>query len=1203
MRIHQFQSAILALTLLVVGSLAFVDSPAAVAQGITTGTVSGTVTDAAGAVIPSAQIEMTNQATGVKLDQKSGADGNFKFFLVPIGTYHVIVTASGFANAEVNNIEVVSGATANLNEIKLPVASAAAQTVEVNGSGASLLETTDSQVTTTFNSETMANLPLNNGFDTVVELIPGVVGTGADNFSNTNGDNYSVNGQSGRYNNFEIDGQSNNDNTINGPQVFFGNQDAIEQIQVITNDYSAQYGRNAGAIENYITKSGTNSFHGTASDFYQGQFLSSLSNQEKNPLFGYCPAGTSPSTGCSAPFLPRYVENRAGATIGGPVWRNKLFFFYSTYWDRIRTGVSPSNSLPGLTPDAAGLATLKSMFSGDPGALALLNFGPYSIAAGNPQPVPVPPSLYPNGANTGPGSETCANGVCDEPVTDGLGHTGLIEEQGVTRAIASPFNDQEELARLDWQATEKDRFFLRYFYQPQFSGGVGGGNGIASGDWVTVPAVGYSVGADWTHTFTANLVNQLRYGFQEAKSPFEGGAFPNCVITNFGACPVAMNFDGGNDDLTFGGDADFPQGRVVKVTQIQDNATWTHGHQTLLWGGEFDYQNTPITGIFYYNGYAIYGTLSNLLGGPDASLGGASSYAYLANGKITVPYTEPDVAGYFQDDWKAFPTLTLHLGVRWEFFGQAINTLHNETVARESNPATAFWDTSLPLSQRTVPKAAEVFKNFEPRIGLAWNPDFDKKLVVSAGYAINANPQFYNILLLVGDGAPVTNLGAFLCGANACVPNNGSISSSAFRAQNLSSLPTGGDPGQDLQDLVPPNFRTPYVQTWTLGVQHQIGNALVGEIRYVGSKTTDDFQSIDANPFLLPVTSAFPGFYPHLSLCTDPAADGYGRPNCNVSNLIETGNGGWAEYNAAEFNLTTQNFHGLTGTASYTFSKNLANVTDGFRSTGSGGSTNAWAQDPLNTSAGERGLSGNDFPNVFGLGFTYDVPKLLKGNSLLAKTVGGFLIAPVYRFRSGQPYTPYQPIDLDPNTGDSSFCDGAFNADVVGIDTCRLVLSNKNAPINTLAYLNPAVADPSTGFAVAGTPHYIVYGTDSTDPSTGAYSAGTATNPANSHWIVNNEAYAMAVNNPYPGSERSLLKGQSYSDLDVTVVKNFPITERVGVQLSIAAYNALNQMYRNTGDAFIGASNFTSNQENGSGTVPGSTSGNRFMILGGKIVF
>ncbi len=193
-------------------------------------------------------------------------------------------------------------------------------------------------------------------------------------------------------------------------------------------------------------------------------------------------------------------------------------------------------------------------------------------------------------------------------------------------------------------------------------------------------------------------------------------------------------------------------------------------------------------------------------------------YSYLANGQLTVPYTEPDVAAYFQDDWKATPTLTLHLGMRWEFFGQAINALHNETLARESNPSTAFWDTSLPLSDRTVPTVAQVYTNFEPRIGLAWNPDFDKKLVVSAGYAINANPQFYNIILLVGDGAPVTNLGAFLCGTNACVPSNGSILNSDFRTLNLPSLPTGGDPGQDIEDTRP--IQLPYALCANLDSRH-----------------------------------------------------------------------------------------------------------------------------------------------------------------------------------------------------------------------------------------------------------------------------------------------------------------------------------------------------------------------------------------------
>ena len=717
-----------------------------------------------------------------------------------------------------------------------------------------------------------------------------------------------------------------------------------------------------------------------------------------------------------------------------------------------------------------------------------------------------------------------------------------------------------------------------------------------------MPATVYSIGADWTHDFTTNFVDQLRYSFQEAKVYFEGGAYPNCVTTDFGACPAQVNFTGTNNDSDFGGDIVFPQGRTVKVTQIQDNATFTHGAQTLLFGGEFDYQNSPNAGIFYYDGYPNYGTLSNLLGSPDASLGGAPGYSYLANGNVVIPFTEPDVAAYFQDDWKILPTMTLHVGMRWEFFTDAVNKLHDETVTRETNPSTAFWDTSLPLATRTVPLAKQVYTNFEPRVGLAWNPNFDKKLVVRAGYAINANPAFYNMFLLVADGAPVTNLGAFLCGSSACLPSDGSLLSADYRALNLANLPTGGDPGQDVVTTIPTSFRTPYVQTYTLGIDHQIGNAAVAEARYVGTKTTDDFQSTDANPFLLPVATAFPKLVSASSLCSNPAADGYGRPNCNYSDVSDFTNGGWANYNALELNLTTQNYHGLTSTVSYTFSKAMNNATDAFRSTGAGGSTIAYPQNPLDPDSGECGLSGNDFPNTVGVGFTYDLPKFVKHDAFLSRAVNGFLLTGLYRYRSGQVYTPYQPIDLDGNTGDSSFCDGAFNADVIGVDTCRLVLSNKSAPIDSVAYLNPYVNSSTPFTPVPGKPAYVIYNSDSFDAS-GNYNPGTPVNPAQSHWIINNQAYATAVNNPYPGSSRSLLRGQPYGDLDMTVVKTVPITERVGLQLSMATYNVLNQMFRGVGNPFVGASNFTSNTENGSGSIPGDTSGNRFVILGGKVIF
>jgi hypothetical protein len=945
-------------------------------------------------------------------------------------------------------------------------------------------------------------------------------------------------------------------------------------------------------VVNYITKSGSNTFHGSAFEFYQGQFLSSLSNFEESPNFGFCAPGQSPSSSnpCAVPVLPRYVENRYGGTFGGPIIKSKLFFFGSTYWDPVRPGATPAESLPYLTPDPNGLAELQAAFPGSPGVAAVVGFGPYAVKQGNPQPI--------------------ASSVTTETVTGPGGKSASIEFAGVERNIVSISNDQEELGRLDWQPTDKDHLFLRYFYQPTLSTGVAGpyGGGTAAGDFVNAIGLTHSVGADWTHTFTTHLIDQLRYSFQDSNVYFEGGAYPNCVVSDFAACPANVIFVGGNNDLNFGGDIIFPQGRAIKTTQVQNNATWTRGSQTLLFGGEFDYENSPNFSLYFYNGALEMGTLEDLI----QNGAGGTGDAQLANGSTVIPFTEPDVAAYFQDDWKATPNLTLHLGIRWEFFGQAVNKLHNETVARESNPATALWPTTLPLADRTTGLANQNYLNFEPRIGLAWNPDFDRKLVVRAGYAINANPAFENMFSLEAGGAPVVNTGTFACGTGDCVPSDGSLLSTDFRTANLPSLPTG-DPRLDDQTTFPTTFRTPYVQTYTLAVDHQIGSAVVGEARYVGSKTTDDFQSIDANPNLLPVATAFPNVVSPSSLCSTPGANGYqpasgiARPNCNNTNVAEITNGGWANYNGLQLNLTTQNYRGLTSNVSYTWSKAMNNATDAFRSTGSGGSTVAYAQNPLNTDVGERGLSGNDFPNVVGIAFTYNLPTFVHRENLISRAANGFMLSGLYRFSSGIPYTPYQPLSLDGNNGDTSFCDSTFNGSTVGpdLDTCRLVLSNRRAPVNTVAYLNPYTGgqDPSTGAPLPGTPEYVVYGSDSYS-SSGVYSPGTPVDPTTTHWIINNQAYAQSVGNPYPGSSRSPLRGPIFSELDATITKTTQITERLSFQLSLAAYNALNQYYLGPGNPDVASSAFTSNLFNSSGTsIPGNSSGNRFMILGGKVIF
>lgn len=1157
----------------------FIFQNRAFAQGIVTGNIIGVVVDSQGAVIQKAEITATNLETGITLKTVSQSDGSFAFHVVPIGSYRVTITDQGFSSVTVNDVSVGSGLTADLKQVAMH-AGAATQTVQVNGSQASLLNPTQSQVATTFSTKQVETLPLNNGFDTIAEVLPGVVSTHGDSYSNSNGDNFSVNGQSGRANNFELDGQSNNDNSVAGPQVFFGNQDAIAQIQIITNSFSAQYGRNAGAVVNYITKSGTNQIHGSAFEIYQGQALSSMTNGDKSPLFGYCLPGQNPTTAnCTAPVLPRYVENRYGATLGGPILKNKLFAFGSTYWDRVRNGVSPSQSNPSLTPTPAGIAQLEADLPNNPGVIALKDAGPYAITAGNPQPIP---------------------GTTQVESLTVQGKSYNIPFSYMQRSIPSLSNDEENLGRLDWQPDAKDHMFLRYFYQNQLSTGDGT---IYSGQFYDVLDTAHSIGADWTHVFSAHWVDQLRYSFQQTKLYFEGGAFPQCTADNLASCSPNVTFTGNNNDLGFGVFSNIPQGRTVKVTQVQNNATVTYGNQTILFGGEFDYQNSPNTFFPNYNGVLQYSTFQDLL--QD------NGQLNLADGDPTIPFTEPDTALYFQDDWQVSPSFTANLGLRWEYFGQAVNKLHDESIARESNPNTAFWDTSLPLADRTVPKVNQNYRGFEPRIGFAWNPEFDKKLVVSAAYAINANPIFYNIFLNLVTTTPISNSGTITCSGN-CLPASGSFTGAALRAQDLAQLPRGGNPAFRDQSYVPTNFRTPYVQTYTLGVRHQIGNSAVFSIRYTGVKTTDSFQAVDGNPYLEPVAQAFPNYNVGASLCTNAEDAGYGRPNCNKSNLALVTNGAWADYNGLGLNLTTRSYHGVTSTVSYTYSDEISNATDIYGSSSGAGVSMAYAQNPENTDIGERGKDGNSYPNVLGLSLNYTLPDFIHHGGLFSRITNGFSLSSMYRYNSGQVYNATQPLSLDSINGDTSYCDSKFNSSSVGphSDTCRLVLSNPKAPLNSVAYLN-AYTGPlnSQGSPTLGSPVWVRYGTDGLNSADTAYNPGSPIDPSSAHWIVDNQAYANQVGNPYPGSGRNILRGGSYSDLDMSIYKAIPITHGINMQLQFDGYNVLNQMYHgvpsNSLQAYsaTGFNDFLSTAENQNATAVGGSSGQRFFLYGGKITF
>jgi hypothetical protein len=1047
------------------------------------------------------------------------------------------------------------------------------ETVQVAAGSAALLDTTTSEGSTTIESKALQELPVYGGFDTTALLVPGIVSTHGNGFAQSNGTDYSSNGMRSRSNNSELDGQANDDLLITGPQIYFSNADALQEIQVISNNFSAQYGRNAGSIVNYITKSGTNQFHGSGFEFYTGTWLSSLTAGQKGPQFGYCPPGVSPSTGCTTPDVPAFTENAYGGTLGGPILKDKLFFFGSTWWVRTFQGATRYTSLGTLFPDAAGLSELQSAFPNNPGVGELVNQGPFAYKAGNPQSF---------------GPTSLVN------VTDG-NITVPIESAQVARSVANIDLDQEQMGRLDYQPTSQDHFYLRYIYQDTpliaYFDAM-----LVAGESVNVQSTTHSIGGDWTHTFSPRWVDQLRYSFQQARLAFDAGGVPTCTINDLNPCPSNVSF--GSSFLALGYPVGFPVGRIAKVTQVQNNANWVRGRNNISFGGEYDYQNNPNislpngAGVFNFtpgaSSYPLRNTssVSSTYNGLTALLEGVS-FTALTDGDPTTHFTAPNVFAYFQDDLKLTPDFTWNLGLRYEFFGQPANALHNETVAQQtgSNP---FWDTSLPLSATTFPKISSFWKNIEPRIGFAFNPAIDKGLVVRGGFAINADPWFNEIFETAAGGGPVVNSGTFSCDGQTvqCLPGGG-FTYAAVHALNDSLIPTGGDPRTSPEQDVPVNFRTAFVETWTLGVQHQIGRESAVEIRYVGNHVSHEFQRINSNPLI-----------GSTSTCTDPTQPGYLRVDCTNSLRSTVANTGFSQYNGLQTLFTTRSLHNWSGSFAYTYSRTIDNASE-IDPTFAGGTTIAYAQNPLDLSYGERGVSGQSYTNDIGSKITYTSPFFKDQKGMFGRALGGYRVNAFYTYNTGQPFTPFQSAfsqspninSADPKTYLSN-CDSAFNSYFdSGYDVCRPILANPKAPIGSVGI--------NTGH---GYMDYVI--------------PGKTISRNDVHWLYDNQYEAAALNNPYPGVGRNTLRGQNWSSLDASIYKDVRLTERLTLQLQITAWNALNHAYYATPDAYLDdvlkspVSGFLNHYYSGGATATYAANGaivpapgNRNLQLGGEIRF
>ena len=1177
------------LTLVVAGTFG---GTALFGQGIVTGSIAGTVQDPQSAVVSNAHVQAVNTATGEKFNGESNVQGYFELNSLPVGTYSLTIEATGFRKLQLSEVTVAAGRTNMLAGQVLAIGSAS-ETVTVEAA-TPLIESQSSQIGGDFDTKIVQTLPnAGAGFDNLVLFVPGVANNGSANFSNSNGAAIANNGLRGRSNNFQIDGQANNDNSVAGPLVFLSNPDVMEELQVVSNNFSAEYGRNSGSVVNYITKSGTNAFHGSGFEFYEGDWDRSLSNGQKNPLLGFCPAGVAPGTptpyaplpkGCREAVIPRFVDNRFGGTFGGPVLKNRLWFFGSYQQEQQRAQSTSTSS--SLTPTPAGITALDTAFPNNHAVATLKQFGPYAITAGNPQPAGTTQNV------------AVSNGSTFVTVPFAF----------VNRVVGNNFDDKQIVGRGDWQITGKDRFFFRLIWQNSNTA-LGSGT-ISSGAFVAVPAQDRQYGWDYTRTWTTDLVQQVRVSYGKGFFQFAGGqGFPQCTIENVTACPTNVGFsDATNLYLSYGLATNLPQDRQVHNTQYQSNIAWTRNRHTLKFGGEFDHQSSPnhflpsinggftflstpstvagtpkdcvdSTGPVYCNAYSNF--IKNAAGCPN--LGNVPnnpatcSQLSLTQGPFNFDFKENDLYFYGQDDFRLKSNLTLNLGLRWEWDQQAINLLHDISV---QNVANGFWAAGLPSSVTEIPHIPEALHNFGPNVGVAWTPRIFKRLfgdgktVIRGGYRIAYDPAYYNIFLNVATTAPVVNAGTLF---NVGVPAN--ATGTNVQAAYLNQIPLGGNPGGRSQTRVSSDFHNPYVEQWSFGLERSLTSRISFESRYVGNHGVGNFQTINANPL---ICSAFTGTTCTAGLavqdpsaipsgvtpCTTKAISGsatsIGRPDCNFTLVRTRNNGAWSMYHGVQNELKIRAFRGLTADVAYTFSKGMDNTSEIFSSTG--GVSNPVAMNPFDPNRSERGISAQSFPHVVTTYWVYELPWKKSQQGFLGKVIGGWELSGTHRYQSGVPITPVQ----NTNNGDP-YCDSTFNNNFIAstLDSCRPLLSNPAAPLNT------------AGRYISATQLINV----STCQSTAQ--VGTANcpliSPSSVHFIVNNASAVNALcgGNPFACAVgRNVYRSDPRNQVDLSLQKTFKLRERMNLMLRGDALNAFNYQ-------FYGVPGLNINNKNASGVGPG----------------
>ena len=1074
------------------------------AQGETTSEILGQVNDPTHAAVPGATVTITNQEIGLKRIAKTDDTGHFNFPQLKPGTYTIRVESAGFAPQQ--NDALFSGLGQKQTvDFTLKLAQSE-QTVEVSGQ-ALLINPGDANTSTNLNAPALENLP-NPGGDLTypLQFAPGALvntaGSGNDFVGGTNGyGNVEFNGLPALSNGYIVDGLETNDPLTNLNSGLSTNLvlglNSVSEVTVNTLSYAVDQGRYGASQVNYVTKSGSNQFHGNLYELWNGSRFNAAN---------YFTNATPGS------HKPRSTVNHFGGSVGGPIIRNKLFFFFDSEWVRIALPIVTATTVP--TPAFQNYVLQQLPLGGTDSVTG-------SIYPPAPQLVPFYRKMFSLYGNTGGtpltvlGCPFDAGGVTPAISNDG---NGCANRQSISHS--SDDHEQVQTVRIDYNINEKNTAWFRF----QADTGVQAAytdpinplfNSVS-------PQPLYSFAAGYTHVFSQNLVNYFNPAFSWYESLFGPSDFQKTLS----AFPIVLQGSGANAPFTTLGGLDntWVQGRRASRFFINDNLAWSHGAHELRFGtnmrilrlNDYDFgQGTVPTVIYTDLPQYIYGVASTA----------TETFPTSAN----EPFNFLNLDFYAQDTWKVTKKLTWTFGIRDTFNSNPLNP-HGQIARLRGSFDSISHDVNQPLNAAIQTGLGKVFSStplaiLQPRTAIAWQ--FESKSVLRAGFGIFSDILPGSIADVVGVNPPnvKTFQGGLLgtVGGTAIAPGvpNSAVDAtvaanqtfaSGFAQGQLSCASAQANPATCLPPVamtaVPDGkLHAPYFMEWSLGLEHELGTTGSIHVQYVGTRAVNQPYLTQVNGYQTVCDGCFAPFpYAHS---TDP----------RFGAVTQFSTGANSHYNGLQLTAIKRIGHGLMGQINYTWSRCMDTVSNGgFLQFSAGGILSPLPGDL----ARDYGPCDYDIRHNLSAQYVYQLPVKVR-NRPLGYALNGWQVSGTVLWHSGIPFSVLStPYSADGN-GIVNGSGPQFASVVPGVPLYDHNFIPGITQPGTVQWLNPD-AFVST-----------------VDPSTGACLGGD--NPKNCQ---------------FGNLGRNALRGPNFTWSDFYLTKWFPLTEQMKLRFDVQFFNVFN---------------------------------------------